>query len=160
MSEEHLVLIEDVKNTLLSEAAIREDTANNLAMIIVTKYNISFIGERPQKPMAKPKIASPSLIQQVIKKPNIVKMPEIPEGISEKEREDILENAIREKYNMVDQIQSQISMDPSTIDIIESQNGLFDNEASFLEQERIMRLANQQKEIRGGGKGKIHRSSG
>lgn len=195
MDEETMALIEDVMKTILSEATIREETAKKLAMTIVARYNITmkdgfekvviqapqkqFIPARtqivPQEP-EKVKIATSSTYQQLTateeapsKNVNILEMSKIlnNQELSNAEREKILEDAVKEKYNMVD----QTTIDPDYIDDEEdipfvenmkSASGqIIDKKLSaalaeaatnpILEQERLVRLARQQQALKSGG---------
>lgn len=197
MDEETMALIEDVMKTILSEATIREETAKKLAMTIVARYNIAmkdgvekmaiqapisqkqFIPARaqvvPQEP-EKIKIAAPSAYQQITtteevpsKNVSILEMSKLlnNQELSDAEREKILEDVVKEKYNMVD----QTTIDPDYIDegddmpFIENMkttSGQFvDKKLSaalseaatnpILEQERLVRLARQQQALKSGG---------
>lgn len=170
LDEESLALIEDIENTIRGEATVREETAHHLATIIVSKYNIGMGADQsntaqPSQPVktsklaVPPKIAPPSAMKRAEQEQII--SPQIPEGISDSEREKICEEAIRAKYNMVDQIQADVV-----------KNGMFDEEQPIqdnaifpegaenpiLEQERLARLAKQQRAMNGGG-GAFRRSS-
>jgi len=168
MDEESLALIENIENLIKEEASVRDETAHHLAMTLVAKYDISLINsELPikQNPKSVPyKIAPPSSIKQAIKRESdVVQVPEIPEGISDRERDKIFEEAVRKKYQTVDQIQSDImtnDIDESQVDIVAS-DSIFSEGSSvpILEQDRVARLAKQQRAMNGGGAGAFRRSS-
>lgn len=188
MGEEMMALIEDIEKTILSEATVREETAKKLAMTIVARYNIIMkdgieknisIPQRQavQAPKnntyqesEKIKTAPPSSYQQITKEPDnnsaILEMSKIlaeSSEMSEAERERLLEEAVREKYNMVDQTtldSSFIEEEDEEIPIIQGNKAAPSNKLSaifsetstnsVLEQERLVRLARQQQALRSG----------
>jgi hypothetical protein len=171
LDEESLALIESVEMTIRSEAAVREETAHHLAMTLVAKYDIIIRdGEQipniqvPVKTAASRKIAPPSAMKQAMQQ-DIIRIPEVPDGISDKERDQIFEQAVRDKYNIVDQIQADALIKDEFNDDSESQalvpvnNSLFSegNSNSILERERMVRLAKQQQAMNGGGQGLFRR---
>ncbi|MHA2216332.1 MAG: hypothetical protein ACXACY_10360 [Candidatus Hodarchaeales archaeon] len=117
--------------------------------------------------------APPSTIQKLMnpQQQQIIKMPDIPEGVSDTEREKIFEKAVMEKYNTIDQIHEDDLNDLDDIDIIEA-NGDASNQTTIpastlftegqgntiLEQERLARLAKQKQAMDGGGGGPFRRS--
>jgi len=173
--EEYLALIEDVESTIRSEAAVREETAHNLAVALVTRYDIGIKesdmtqvpvhGTAPirNKAQVARKIAPPSAMKQAMH-PGIIQAPEVPDGVSDKERDQIFEQAVREKYNIVDQVQADSLIND---DMEESQALVTTNDSIFseggsspiLERERMARLAKQQQAMNGGGQGLFRRSS-
>jgi hypothetical protein len=171
LDEESLALIEDIENTIRSEAAVREETARNLATIIVSKYNISFSNEPgvqlEKKPVPKQavepqhKVAPPSPMKQAMsnEQANIVKVSET-DGMTDEEREKIMEEAIREKFNMVDSIQADTIMNDDFDEETPNGDALFSEGGAqpLLERERIARLKKQQQAMNGGG-GMFRRSS-
>ena len=169
MDEEALGLLEDIKSTISNEAKLRDETVHKLAMALFSKYNISpngaevnFIQQKPVVKKVQPtnvineeediKIAPPSDIRKIEENVSVVKAEEVMvEGISEKERERIMEQAIREKYAIVDQIQS------NSTDIFDDENSqpsgdsLFSEDVNpILEQNRLARLAKQKQAMKSG----------
>ena len=188
--EEYLALIEDISNTIRGEAAVREDTANQLAMALVAKYDISMKEGRQIEHHKQPvsavntgvsvpnehKIAPPSTMrramqQNIAQSPtqnaaqNVLPTPVVPEGISDTERDKIFEDAIREKYSMVDQIQADAMVSGASeeegAEVPPVGSSPFSEGAvsPILEQERLARLAKQQNAMSGGGEGVFRRSS-
>jgi hypothetical protein len=176
LDEESLALIEDIENTIRSEAAVREETAHNLATVLVARYDINLRDPeqtlaRTPTPISTPKavprkIAPPSTMRQAMQQatPGIVQTPQIPDGISDRERDQIFERAVREKYNIVDQVQADTLMDdleetqalvPTTGDSVFSEGAA----NPILERERMARLARQQQAMNGGGQGVFRRGS-
>jgi len=123
MDEETMALIEDVENTILSEAAVREETAKNLAMVLVARYDVTLrtgmertipnrvlLQSQPAKQTQQNiKIAQPSTIQAAMAGENkesdagIVELSELMSGeISEAEREKIMAEVVKEKMNMIE----------------------------------------------------------
>ena len=130
MDEETLAMIEDVSNTISQEVLLRGETLNKIALSIVTKYDLS--GKVIKKEMEvketveenkeediKYKIAPPSIAKQaeedlIVNKKNkikehtndenIVELSSISDKISNEERENIMEQVVKERYNMVDGI--------------------------------------------------------
>jgi hypothetical protein len=180
--EEYLALIEDVGNTIRSEAAVREETAHNLAVALVAKYDINpreaeliqsnmpvrvaspAVNRAPQ--VASHKIAPPSGMQQAMQnqQQNIIRSPDLPDGISDRERERIFEEAVRAQYNMVDQVQADAMVhgfDEDVQEPISADDSIFSEGAAnpILEKERLARLAKQQRAMNGGGQGVFRRGS-
>ncbi len=181
MDEESLALIEDIETTIRSEAAVREETAHNLAMILVARYDIA-LRDNEQMPVmtrqpvktAQPmqraqsqKIAPPSAMKQAMQQnaPDIMTSPEIPDGISDQEREQIFEQAVRDKFNLVDQVQADVLTNGAFEDeqamVPASEASVFSEGAPnpILERERMARLAKQQQAMNGGGQGVFRRGS-
>jgi hypothetical protein len=136
MDEEFLALIEDVANTIRSEATVRDETANNLAMILVSKYDMNIKQGQQSQPVVNRavrqpvKVAPPSTIQQEMKKQANIISPEVPAGISEEERERIFEEAVRKKYNMVD---TMVDNDMEQEDLYDFQESKTPNASLFSE---------------------------
>jgi hypothetical protein len=170
MDEESLALLEDMKGFLLSEATIREETAHKLAMSLIAKYSISLrdgfvVPPREVKDVREEniKIALPSTISKQIR-PAPTKAPVagvvtaeqlMVEGISDSERERIADEAIREKYAMVDSMQATSfdSLDANVdVDFNQGELSVFTEgaESMTLEQDRRARLMSQQNVINGG----------
>ena len=179
--EEILAAIEDIKKTILAEAQVREETASKLAFAIATKYNIggieTFTKPIPiEKPEGNIKIAPASGYKQAIeteKSPSILEASKLTENgkLSAADCEKILEQAVKEKYNMVDQAMltsvsdiegedtlSEKEMDEmfvgaltgtSNKNVVPNQalNNMFGGalENPILEAERLQRLSKQQK---------------
>ena len=135
LDEESLALIEDVERTISGEISLREGTANRLAIALVTRYDMvmktgllpaalpfvppvpaqSFVPPTRQRSQENVKIAPPSMMQQVAAGEsimqqstgaNIVKVPDLPENISEDEREQIMAEVVSKRYGMVEGIAS------------------------------------------------------
>jgi hypothetical protein len=170
LSEEILAIIEDIEKTILNEASVREETAKKLAMCIVAKYDIILkSGEktvRQNKSLEdeKVKIATSSY-KQIIEQPqeesaDIVEVSKlIKSGI---DKEAILEQAVKEKYNLMDQVitndDGEDFIEPEMQRSVGPLDGIFaeGGQNPILEQERILRLSKQQSALRGGS-GKIKR---
>lgn len=173
MDEESLALLEDMKGFLLSEATIREETAHKLAMSLIAKYSISLrdgfvVQPREIKDVREIKeenikIALPSSISKHVK-PVAAKAQSVGvvtaeqlmvEGITEQERERIADEAIREKYAMVDSMQATSfdNLDANVdVDFNQGELSVFTegSESMTLEQDRRARLMSQQNVIQGG----------
>ena len=174
MDEETLAIIEDIENTISSEVTLRDGTAQKLAMSIVAKYDIVLRGEMdPVKTsIRQQKIAPPSIAQQLSKREkepkNIISVSELDsDKISEEERERIMEDVIRKKFNMVDQATLDSNNDEDSFDMLEEDlpvgnlppitstnsmsKALFGAPGGVLEEERLLRLAKQQQALGSGG---------
>lgn len=159
MDEETMAIIEDIENTICSEATIREETAKKLAMAIVMRYTISLdsdITKPIQQKQSAMKIAPPSAAQTVSKEDIINTSDLEKDEISVKEREKIMEDVIRKKYNMANSTSlinednfseednniQNLDPDPKN-DLTSALFGASDSN-SYLERERLARLAKQQ----------------
>ena len=170
MDEESLALIEDVSRTILELAAVREETAHTIATAIVTKYDLSggkeCVSAKPAVHSPRNmKVAPPSSMKRAMQNEGgEVISPEIPEGISDTERERIMEDVVRKKYNMVDQLQAELGdVFTSSSDLGEDMpvaDSVFTEGASnpVLERERLARLAKQRNAMEGGGNSSFRRS--
>jgi len=168
LDEESLALIEDIQRTLLSEASLREETAQKLAMVLVAKYQISPLEFRPSMPIAKaqrsPKIAPPSTAQQIAKAyqdtAGVVKAPEGAEAISDEERERIMAEVLSERAGIHLSEGLTAGDDGEMEDInfpaVPGEGGNIGSmfteggENPILEKERLKRLAKQQQALRSG----------
>lgn len=173
MDEESLALIENIEMTIRSEAAVREETAHHLAMSLVARYDITIRDmdqvqplqntQVPVKTAVPRKVAPPSAMKQAMQQADIIRASDF-EGISEKEREKVFEEAVRERYSMVDQIQAT-SMEDDYIEdnqsLVPANDSIFSEGAAnpILERERLARLAKQQNAMNGGGQGSFRRGS-
>ncbi len=177
MDEESLALMEDISSTLLGEAKLRDDTARRLAMALLTKYNISsnttmkprqeMKVEQKQEVERQMKIAEPSFAQKIEK--SMVVSADVVNGISDEEREQIMAEAVSEKYGLYNDgmIQSEDNDDfqeyESDFNVEEVPNrntglsSMFDSSDGVLEKERQMRLAKQRAALSGGGKSSFRR---
>lgn len=183
MDEESLALIEDVGNTIRNEAAVRGETAHNLAVALVARYDITLrnneqMSQMPvqrvpaqstspqstaQQPVTQHKVAPPSAMKQAMTQ-DVMSAPEMPDGISERERERMLEEAVRSRYNMVDQIQADTMTNEDFADeqaLVPAEESVFSEGTPnpILERERLARLAKQQQAMNGGGQGVFRRGS-
>jgi len=180
LDEESLVLINHIKKTLSNEAAIREETLHRLALTLVTTYDISTNGlkeiesvdvleekkdvekkkeTKKRKRKAKPKeeemkVAPKSTFQKVseqieVKETDLEEM----DNMSPEERDRIMEEVVKEKYNLVD------SSYVGGFEPIEGSPFTEGSEQPVLERERQMRLAKQQSVLEGGAGGSFRRSS-
>jgi len=168
MDEESLALIDDVRQTISSEATVREETAQKLATALVLKYKMilpeeSIATSDDRKPkVVKHKIAKPSIAQQVMEESqDVVRVSElVDDGVSEGERERIMEEAVRKRYAMVDGIQDSGSSFPSDDPSYDGSTESIFSEGSknpLLERERLARLAKQKQAMEGGGSGGFRR---
>lgn len=181
LDEESLAIIEDVSKTLSSEATLRSETSDKLAMTLVARYDISLRKDYSEtaKPVAakkEPKIAPPSVAQQVAKQKdaNIVSAEAIAQAeaaaeaagkkITDAEREAIMADVVSKHYGMVDGVtaaslkgeqEDQEEFDQS---LLQGSSFSDSEESPILEQERILRLQKQQQALRGGGKSAFRRS--
>jgi hypothetical protein len=89
-----LAMLGDIKDTILAEANIREETAQKLAMTIVTKYRFAGDGQIKKAENVKVYPASSSNPNIAFSAKDIMK-----EDISDAEREKILEEALQNKYS-------------------------------------------------------------
>lgn len=167
LDEEMLVLIENIKTTILEQAKLREETVHRVALALLTQYSISFNDEMhvstAPKSVEQPKIAPPSSMRQVTQKEqqDVITAEEMmPEGVSDSERERIMEDVVRKRYAVVDQIQSATIADGGTDNAGVSSESVFTEGDinPILEQERIARLAKQKQAMDGGGAGSFRRS--
>ncbi len=92
MSQDTLSMLDDIRDTILEEANIRKETAQRLAMTIVTKYRF-VAGENP-KGTENIKTYSSSKANIAISAEDVMK-----EDISDAEREKIFEEALQGKYS-------------------------------------------------------------
>lgn len=167
IDEEMMALIEKVGKTISAEATIREETVKKLATAIVTQYNISLIddvapvkkqvkAEKVVEEIEKPvehKIAPPSAIKQV--EQDIVNIPSISNEIDEAERDRIMEEAVKERYNLVD---GSVDPDNTVTDITKISKELFGSSEDVLEKERKIRLSKHKKAL-ASGEGFVRRRS-
>lgn len=179
MDEETMALIEDMENTILNEAAVRSETARSLAMTLVARYDMALrtgverVMARQPIVRSEPhqseqiKIANSSTVKRAMSKDpteeEIVRLSELmSEEVSENEREEIMAEVVKEKMNMVES--SVFPEELATASVSQSQpqsteadamaNALFGNKSSgVLEEERMLRLAKQQKAIQSGSGG-------
>lgn len=171
LDEESLALIESIENTIKNSVNVREETAHNLAVVLISEYEISankimskkstpkeeiIIPPKTEEVVVSEKIAPPSIIKQ---ESNVVKAPEVPDNISDAEREKIMEEAVKERYNIVEQSNVVDFDDFGELDDPGGIGSMFSEESdSILERERIKRLSKQQNILNGGGKGAFRRS--
>lgn len=169
MDEEFLVLLDSVKETILLNATVREETAKKLAVVLVSEYNMDVSRTKKaiiEKPKAKAEVVTPNAKKSKVKPKNaeILEIPDVPKEISDEERERIMEEAVRAKYNLSDSsnISSYIGDDEETEDFYDPNIQLGGGEddlsnSNFLEQDRLRRLASQQQALKSG-KGSFRRS--
>lgn len=168
MDEESLVLIEDVRKTIMSEATVRDETARKLATSLVLKYNMTIteetlVSKKREGGASKPKIAPPSVAQQVMKdSEGVMEVSELDnDEVTDAERERIMEEAVRKRYNMVDGIQSAAGDFPGDDPSYDSsEDSIFSEGAAnpLLERERLVRLQKQKQAMEGGSGGSFRRS--
>jgi Zn-finger nucleic acid-binding protein len=172
LDEESLALIEDVEKTISSEISLREGTANKLAVTLVTKYDMTIKCGEPSRPKQEKKsqgtskIAAPSIMQQiangenVISETSVMKIGDMPDTISDAEREEIMAEMVSKRYGLIDGIATDAEFEEDVSGLVNpahlataSQTGsLFTEGASnpILEQERLARLAKQQSALKSG----------
>jgi len=179
LDEETLALVENIKSTIANEAKLRDETVHKLAMALLSQYSISFRDDvqsvvahdyvptmpTPAQPAVEQlKVAPQSTMKQVVdqRKQEVITAEEVmPKGISDVERERIMEEVVRERYAVVDQIQSTAMTGDFDDDIGEvSPESLFtEGDANpILEQERLARLAKQKQAMSGKKPGAFSRS--
>lgn len=177
MDEELLALIEDLEQTISSEVALREGTVRKLATALAFKYEISPLVQRKDHPRQhRQELSTKEVVTKEVEDTDIINVSKM-EGIDPKMREQIFEQAVREKYNMVDQaavVATAMDQDESiedehaTMANVLSQLGtknrggglMSDSELDGnprLEQERLLRLAKQQQALKSGS-GSVRRS--
>lgn len=163
MNENMLVLINNIKETILNEAKLHEDIVHGISVALLLKYDISLRDSsqvRKSQHTGELKVAPPSMMQKISKN-NVIKAEEIPsDGISEEEREKIMEEVVRKRYAVVDQIQDSNS-DEFNQNEQQEFSTLFTEEGvnPILERDRLARLAKQKNALTGGGAGAFRRSS-
>lgn len=164
MDEESLALIEHMKSTILSEVKLRDETVHKLVLILLANYNITFQEEISQKSSIvvqdSPKTPISDTTQKFAEQQRILKLEDI-ESMATINREEIMEEAVRERYAMVDQAHlAATDFDNEVIEPSGSSNSLFqEGEVNpILEQERLMRLAKQKQALATGGKNSFRRS--
>lgn len=171
LDEESLALIEDVRGVVAAEAHIREETAHRLAMAIISRYDLSIrenaelvVPKKQVRTHSAPiKTAPPSAAQQVSKKQEgVISAEEIERrGLSDKEREAIMTDAISKHYNMMDGLTdgaAQAEENSENFDLLQGALVGESEENPILERERLMRLKKQQAAL-SGGSGSFRRSS-
>jgi hypothetical protein len=169
LDEETLAIIEDLENTISSEITLREGIANKLALVIVAKYNLSMnrqdnVQVQHKQVRAPQKIAPQSAAQKVANTKTVDLSTLDEQDITEAEREQIIEETIREKYNMIDQttiiekdgdeinpmVVEGVKGKPVTKEVQAMSHALFSGGDDVLEQERLLRIAKQQKSLNSG----------
>jgi hypothetical protein len=179
MDEESLAIIEHLKHTLSNVATLRDETVQGLAMTLFSTYEISLRNDvRPASVVVQPiieqprqdvKIAPSSTMNKILKKgankENIVMAEEVlQEGISDAERDEIMEEAVKKRYCMVESVQMDLPSEDNhdnTVTAMVGQNDSVFSEGNvnpILEQDRLARLAKQRQAIEGGS-GVFRRSS-
>lgn len=157
MDEESLALLEDLKDSISGEAAVRSETAERLAFMLVTTYEISprrplSQRERPsgRKPRQKP------LRRKTDDDSSIVKMADLSDPyspISDEERDQILKERLEARYGtaMIDDGKSSAKskkLSPEYQRLVAGAEGAFSDSqlanSPVLEEQRIARLARQQ----------------
>lgn len=92
MDKDTLSMMDNIRDTILEEANVKEETAQRLAMTIVTKYRFAAV-ESPRK-TEKIKTYPSSKVNIAISADDVMK-----EDISDAEREKIFEEALQGKYS-------------------------------------------------------------
>jgi hypothetical protein len=171
MDEETLALIEHVGATISGEVMLKSEAVQKITLALLAQYDISLSNNQPiqnikreAQPKAQPKaentkIAPPSPMQKA--EQSIIKAEDVmQEGISDIDRERIMEEAVRDKYAMVDQIQSAGHAEFGELPQVGTQESPFTEGGAnpVLEQERIARLQKQQQAMTGAGAGSFRRS--
>lgn len=149
--EEKMAIIKEIQGTILEEVPIKDDLAHKLALILFSKYNMNV--KITQKIV--PQYAPAKIVE------------EKSDGeISQEERDRILEEVAKEKYNMIDGVVDTTkkvkgNADPKLVaELTNVFNDLGNNDTAenILEQERLIRLQTQQQKLNSGS-GKVKRSS-
>lgn len=161
-------LLKDIEDTIVNEIKIDNDQAKNLTKVLIAKYNFNVLKADREEIVEPIKVAPSSMFKQIEeKKDDIVEVSNIPDGISEIEREKIFEDAVRKKYNLMDGIyEKQIEEESDGEEYLIEQNKnikkipnseaqvmadrLFGSGPGILEEERLMRLAKQQNALKSG----------
>lgn len=104
MDEESLALMEDLKDSISGEAAVRPETAERLAFMLVTTYEVSPrrpLSQRERPPAKRPR---PKRISRGGDDESIVKMSDLADSdspISDEERDQILKERLEARYGAV-----------------------------------------------------------
>ena len=167
MDEESLGLIDHIKDTISSTVKLRDETSHKLAVVIVSSYDISLSngggfrpdqfdkgGGKKKKPpkkdvsvksavgMPPPEVFEDDLNDVVDELEDEGHEIMTAEQISQAERERILEDVVRKKYNM----SSGVVLSPNDKDIV----GMDGSVDPSVEADRIERLAKQQEAMESG----------
>lgn len=156
MDEEALAMIEDLKTTISSEAMLKEDTVQKIAMSIVARYDLGLRDEVPRSmlpqqkaaaPKTQHKIAPPSAAAQIARQPaqvveeDVVKLEDIPEDLSPEERDKILDEVVKKRYNMIEGavVGTEDDVDMEPLPHEEASDSLFQEGASNPVLEKLRR---------------------
>ena len=159
LDSDSIELIRNVKELLSSEIEITDDAAHNLAMLIVSNFSVSFKTGKVAKSATGIKLYKPAV-------QGFVTANDIPngEGISQEERDRIMEEVVRSKYNLTDQtimpvdeddVGLNLDINPDEVFNAVRQKDLGVPASGFdinpvLEQERLRKLAYQKSILEGG----------
>jgi hypothetical protein len=160
LDSDSIELIRNVKELISSEIEITEDASHNLAMLIVSNFSVSFKSGKVAKSSPGVKLYKPPS-QKFITASEVSG----DGGISQEERDKIMEEVVRAKYNLTDQAimavdeddfgANLVDIDPSEV-FGQTKNkdiGLPASEFDVnpaLEQGRINKLAYQRAAVEGG----------
>ena len=158
MDEESLALLGELKDSISGEAAVRPETAERLAFMLVTTYEIS--SRRPLSQREKVAVKRPKRLQrQTESDGSIVKMADLSDPdspISNEEREQILKERLEARYGTVmtedgKAVAKSKKLSPEYQRLVDGSAGAFsDSELAnspVLEEARLQRLARQQSNL-------------
>jgi len=160
MDEESLALMEDLQASIRETAAVRDSTAEQLALMLVTRYAVASrdgTPSPPPRPAGRRRAAPPRASSAPEGDEGIVRTSDLAESpISEEERQAILEERVRERYGMALSGESVVGgkkqeLSPEMKQLARAgEAALSDNElmrSPLVEQERLKRLAKQQQNL-------------
>lgn len=159
MDEESLALMEDLQVSIRETAAVRDSTAEQLALMLVTRYAVAprdgAQAPPPRHAKRRPAPSRPSSApaedEGIVKTSDLAGSP-----ISEEERQAILEERVRERYGVALSGESVVGgkkqeLSPEMQQLARAgEAALSDNElmrSPLVEQERMKRLAKQQQNL-------------
>jgi hypothetical protein len=159
LDSDSIELIRNVKELISSEIEITEDASHNLAMLIVSNFSVSFKSGKVAKSSPGVKLYKPP--QKFITASEVSG----DEGITQEERERIMEEVVRAKYNLTDQAIMSVEDDDMGQNLVDinpdevfgqaktKEIGLPASEFDVnpaLEQNRLNKLAYQRAAVEGG----------
>jgi Zn-finger nucleic acid-binding protein len=165
LDEESLAVIEKIEDLILENVSVRKETANKIALVMVSNFG-SIMGPGQFEKSKKKVVPNPTVLtdedeleEEVIEETEEETEEESVEAkaISQREREAIMEDAVQKKYGMVT---GGVIDKQKLIDIYNQSEFEEFNESniSVVELERQARLMKQKSVIEGGG-GAFRRSS-
>lgn len=161
MDEESLALVEDLQASIKATAPVRDQTAEQLAMMLVTTYSVAPLEDRPKRKQAKrpqhrPKIQEPE-DEGPVEEEEAIRLSDVANApISDEEKQAIYEERLKARYNLelsgdkvVSTRKKELSPEYQQLAAQASQ-ALSDSEMlnnPLVEQERLKRMARQQQNL-------------